>query len=336
MSFEEKYQKDPEKYNKKIFGSQKVKLYKIKHWIFDFAGVLAEAPNIVSKLIKIMNADLGTTMSKTDPFIARNRRMLSSGRITSREFLEILIREYYSDPKEVEIDHYLDVWFEMYSRLTQMSPKMEEIIQRLHKAGYIVSLLSNTYDIHAKSNELKGFFDLFDHVFLSNEMNMRKPEFEQYKYVLEKLEAKPEECVFIDDKLMNLVPARKLGIYVIQFKNFKLFKHYLNALGIKRIDKNLREEIREKYAQYEISKEKYKKTKKRYKKLKKQYKKLKKKKSKKKSYNFKYKKVKKQLKFLERQVSLLSKQYKKHKKTKEDDLERKLKLEKPPEKKNHD
>ncbi|MHA1689699.1 MAG: HAD-IA family hydrolase [Promethearchaeota archaeon] len=66
--------------------------------------------------------------------------------------------------------------------------------------------------MHAKSNELKGFFELFDHVFLSYELSMRKPEIEKYKYVLKKLNAKPEECIFIDDKLVNLVPARKLGI----------------------------------------------------------------------------------------------------------------------------
>ncbi|MHA1149435.1 MAG: HAD family hydrolase [Promethearchaeota archaeon] len=335
MSFEEKYQKDPEKYNKKIFGTQKVKLYLIKHWIFDFGGVLAEAPNIVSKMIKILNNDLGTNMNKADPFISFNRRKLSSGRITSREFLKLIISHYYKKVDDVDIDHYLDLWFEKYSRLTQLSPKMEEIIHRLKHTGYYVSLLSNTYDIHAKSNQLKGFFDLFDFVFLSNELKMRKPELEQYKYVLEKLKAKPKECIFIDDKLMNLVPARKLGMYVIQFKSFDLFKQYLNALGITKIDKNLKRKIREKYEQYELSKKEAKKAKKKYKKLKKEYKTLKKKKKKKRRYYFKYKKVKKQLKFLENQYKLKSKQYKEDKKTKEKILERKLKLERPPEKKNN-
>ena len=57
---------------------------------------------------------------------------------------------------------------------------MEEIVTRLHKAGYVVSLVSNTYDIHAKSNELRGFYKLFDNVFLSNEIGLIKPDVKKY------------------------------------------------------------------------------------------------------------------------------------------------------------
>ncbi|TFG23906.1 MAG: HAD family phosphatase [Promethearchaeota archaeon] len=333
MSFEEKYQKDKEHYNKKIFKSQKVKLHKIKYWLFDFAGVLAEGPKVLSKVITIINNDFGLNISKKDSFVSKERRKLSSGRITSRDFLEKLFKEYYNNQKKdynkgkfqkVDIDHYLDLWFNMYSELTQVSSDMEEIILRLRKAGYTVCLISNTYDIHAKSNKLKGFFDLFDQVFLSSELRMRKPEIEQYKYVLDKIKAEPNECIFIDDKLMNLVPARKLGMTVIRFESFDKFKYYLNALNIDEITPDLRVEIKNKYETYEISKKDYKAAKKSFKKSKKEFKKLKKKKSSKKK---KYRKAKKRFKAKQKQIEKLKRKYKTHKKIKEKELEPKLKLE---------
>ncbi|GAF74780.1 unnamed protein product [marine sediment metagenome] len=118
---------------------------------------------------------------------------------------------------------------------------------------------------------LKGFYDIFDNLFLSNEIGFIKPDMEKYKYVIKKLETKPKKCVFIDDKILNLVPARELGIIVIRFESFEGFKEKLNELGIGEISKDLRHEIRQKYNKYKKSKKKYKKAKKEYKVAKKDY-----------------------------------------------------------------
>ena len=107
IEFEEKYKKDPEHYNKKIFGKQKVKLYKLKYWIFDFGGVMVETPNIVKNLVGIINADLGTSISKIDSYLAKHRRRLSSGRISAREFLELLFDHYYYLLKKKMVRYHL-------------------------------------------------------------------------------------------------------------------------------------------------------------------------------------------------------------------------------------
>ncbi|TFF87771.1 MAG: HAD family phosphatase [Promethearchaeota archaeon] len=263
---------------------------------------------------------------------------MSAGRISSRTFLEMIFEHFYEPlkktggalpPKHVNIEYYLELWFELYSRATDLSPEMAEIIKRLHKAGYTVSLLSNTYDIHAKSNELQGFFALFDHVFLSSEIGMRKPEIEKYKYVLKQLDAKAKQCIFIDDKLMNLVPARKLGMTVIQFKSFELFRDYLNELGIEEIDKDLKTRLKDQYKHYKTTKKEYKKAKKEYKKAKKKYKKAKKKRKKKKITYLKYRKLKKRYEFLKKVYKHKKEDYKHTKKMKKATLEPRLKLEKP-------
>ncbi|MFX1236238.1 MAG: HAD family hydrolase [Promethearchaeota archaeon] len=270
---------DPEeKTITEIFGAQKVKLYKIKHFLFDFGGVMVQKSFAFKNLIEIIKHDQKIKSDfQQDPVFRETRKKLSSGQINAREFLECIFNDHCTPiqenesalpPKKVNIDYYLELWFQLYSKFVHLSSEMEEIVTRLHKAGYTVSLISNTFDIHAKSNELKGFYDIFDNVYLSNEIGLIKPDKKKYEHVLEKLDAKPNHCVFIDDKLRNLITAREIGMIVIKFESIELFKKQLTALGIANIKKNLRKEIREKYEQYTSKKDEYKKAKKKYKKAK--------------------------------------------------------------------
>ncbi|MFW9949214.1 MAG: HAD family hydrolase [Candidatus Thorarchaeota archaeon] len=292
MSNAKLLKKSEEKELGRVFKKQKVRLYQIKHFIFDFGGVLIEKSFVLKNLFSIFEHDLKFSLpdKELDPFIKKCRRMLSSGRISSREFLEKILDKYYYPiqdkkgalpAKQVNIEYYLELWFNLYTQVTDISSDMAEIVERLHQAGFTVSLMSNTYAIHVKSNRLRGFYNIFDNVFLSNEIGLIKPDIEKYKYLLNKLDTKPKKCVFIDDKIVNLVPARELGIIVIKFESFEKFKHDLSSLGIERISPNLRKELKEKYKGYKKKKKEYKKAKKNYKKAKKEY--LKKKHNKKKN-----------------------------------------------------
>ncbi len=269
-----------------IFGAQKVKLYKIKHFMFDFGGVMVEKSFAFKNLLDIIKHDLKIKEDfDHDPHFRKTRRQLSSGRINAREFLEYIFNTYCETehdksralpPKKVNVDYYLEMWFHLYSKFVHLSSGMEEIVTRLHEAGYTVSLISNTFDIHAKSNELKGFYSIFDHVYLSNEIGLIKPDKKKYEHVLEQLEAKPKQCIFVDDKLRNLITAREMGIIVIKFESIELFEKQLTALGIADIKENLRKEIQDKYEAYISKKKEYKQAKKKYKKAKKKKKKKKK------------------------------------------------------------
>jgi epoxide hydrolase-like predicted phosphatase len=317
--------KDIEK--SKIYGEkQKVRLYKIKHFIFDFGGVMVEKTFVVKNIFDILDSDLNFKFPRLEnSYVRKIKRNLSSGRISSYEFLEKIFEKFYYPfqktngalpPKKVNIEYYVELWFDLYSQVTNVSSDMAEIIGRLHQAGYIVSLMSNTHDIHAKSNMLNGFYDIFDNVFLSNEIGMIKPDMEKYKYVIKRLDTSPKKCVFIDDKIRNLVPARELGIIVIRFESFERFKETLNDLGIGDIGKDLRHQIKEKYAHYKKTKKKYKKVKKEYKKAKKEY--LKK----------KGKSLKRRLEFQKKRAKYhkIKSEYKKEREMKKEELMSKIKV----------
>lgn len=89
-----------------------------------------------------------------------------------------------------------------------------------------VYLLSNTNSIHidAFHDYLKQhhaevkWFDLFDKVYYSYEMGMRKPDTEIYEFVLKDMNKNGEECIFIDDTKQNLHGAAQVGIHTIWAK----------------------------------------------------------------------------------------------------------------------
>ena len=310
-----------------IYGKkQKVRLYKIKNFIFDFGGVLIEKTFVLKNLLDMLEADLNVSIPRFEnPYIRKLKRKLSSGRITSRLFLEKIFNRFYYPfqkkngtlpPKKVNVEYYLELWFDLYSQVTHVSVEMAEIIERLHQAGYIVSLMSNTHEIHVRSNNLRGFYDIFDNTFLSNEIGLIKPDMEKYKYVINKLDTKPKKCIFIDDKIQNLVPARELGIIVIRFESFEDFKVKLNELGIGEISKDLRKKIRKKYKKYKKTKKRYNIAKKEYKEAKKEY--LKKKRN----------SLKRKLEFQQKRAEYNKRktEYKKEKKKKKQDLISKIKI----------
>jgi FMN phosphatase YigB (HAD superfamily) len=47
---------------------------------------------------------------------------------------------------------------------------------------------------------------------VSSEVGIRKPDAGIYRILLDRLQAKAEDCIFIDDRLPNLLIAKTLGI----------------------------------------------------------------------------------------------------------------------------
>ena len=85
---------DIEKHSK-IFKKQKVRLYKIKHIIFDFGGVMIEKTFVLKNLLDIFESDLNISIPRSEnSYFRKLRRQVSTGIISSREFLEIIFDKY--------------------------------------------------------------------------------------------------------------------------------------------------------------------------------------------------------------------------------------------------
>lgn len=70
----------------------------------------------------------------------------------------------------------------------------------------------------------------FDEIVISSEVGMIKPEPEVFKYILQKLDEKPDECVFTDDNPNYVNAAKELGIHGLVFKDTASFKNEFESL----------------------------------------------------------------------------------------------------------
>lgn len=108
-------------------------------------------------------------------------------------------------------------------------------IKELKEKGYVTALLSNgnheTFERRILAHN-PWFRPLFDHLVISSEVGLRKPNPEIYQHVLSKLAVSPEEAVFVDDNEENTLAAQKLGIESILYTNTDAVKSGFKRLGI--------------------------------------------------------------------------------------------------------
>ncbi|MBE3066492.1 MAG: HAD family phosphatase [Chloroflexi bacterium] len=80
-----------------------------------------------------------------------------------------------------------------------------------------VGLISNAWSGLREFITRQKFEDVFDKMIISAEVGLIKPDPRIYRLALEKLGARPEESIFLDDVLVNVEAARSVGMSAIQF-----------------------------------------------------------------------------------------------------------------------
>lgn len=91
-----------------------------------------------------------------------------------------------------------------------------QLIDELKREGYRVMLLSNVWPLSEKAIRSEGWYDVFEKLYLSCKLGMRKPDAEIYDYVLADTGLDAEEFLFIDDKAQNLEYPASRGMHVLQ------------------------------------------------------------------------------------------------------------------------
>lgn len=105
------------------------------------------------------------------------------------------------------------------------------MIERLKKGGYKVYLLSNyplgMYQLHWPTF---SFYEKVDGYIVSAVEKMKKPDKAIYELLCERYHLKPEECLFIDDRQINVEAAKVVGMHSLLFDNYDNVAVYLNQL----------------------------------------------------------------------------------------------------------
>lgn len=115
-----------------------------------------------------------------------------------------------------------DLFFENIEEIVITRSYAKSWLNQLRNQGYKIYLLSNypadLFEIHSK-----GRFDFLgeiDGMVVSGFVKMVKPEPGIYECLFQKYNLIPEECVFLDDRQINIDAAVKMGMKGIVFKEY--------------------------------------------------------------------------------------------------------------------
>ncbi len=125
-------------------------------------------------------------------------------------------------------------FFNMFNSIfDSLNYKLLDFIKKLKQDKmYKIFALSNTNPLHIEflAKNIIDFRDYFNQVFYSYELGMIKPDPKIFLHVLEHINYKPSECIFIDDNRKNVKVAEQIGMIGIQFRNETKFLEEINDL----------------------------------------------------------------------------------------------------------
>tara|TARA_B100000900_G_C20548458_1_gene703676 strand:+ start:211 stop:825 length:615 start_codon:yes stop_codon:yes gene_type:complete len=191
----------------------------IKNIIFDLGGVIYAIDYLATirafKDLGIKNFEqIYAKAGQSDLFDA-----LETGRISKAEFLRE-IKGYLNS--SISDDDVINSWNAM---LIDFMPDALKCLKTLN-GDYRIFLLSNTNEIHIK--EIKSrvgkvfyseFCQLFEQVYLSYDLGLRKPSIEVFTYILCEKDLDPSETLFIDDSPQHIDGALQAGLRAYHLKD---------------------------------------------------------------------------------------------------------------------
>ncbi len=195
------------------FGDKQVDKQEVKAVIFDCFGVLTS-----EQWIPFRRKHFHTDDARQ--FAQRMMNALVTGKIAPQEFVTTIADE--SNVDEDDVRESLSGSLPDNDLFTWISE---------HKDNYRISMLSN-----AGSNMLGSLFNkeqiaLFDDIVLSFEVGLAKPDPAIFRLAAERLSLKPEECLFVDDKISFCNAAERIGMKSIHYSNYQDYLLKFQQLG---------------------------------------------------------------------------------------------------------
>jgi epoxide hydrolase-like predicted phosphatase len=201
-----------------------------KHIIFDFGGVFLDLggkhTGVPKDLAKIFNI----SEQKASEIWKDNKERLLTGQETPQDFLvsmntkldlRLNIAKAYAEWKSYNTTEKEQINWDLLDYVRQLKKK------------YKIHMLTDTIDLDRSSDKWINEVDShFENVFKSYKEKLKKPDKKAFLNALTKIDANPEECVFVDDFQPNITVANELGIKGILFTNLQTLKSDFKKLGI--------------------------------------------------------------------------------------------------------
>lgn len=186
----------------------------IKAVIFDYGGVIKQDSHMFIDCAEIYNMpseEIRELDEKIDPILTE----LDKGLIDEDDFW----KKYSCILGKSEPDNCVKKYREIYQTNLKFHTEFFDLAKDLRNKGIKTAVFSNIFQFQADIIRKNGGYDCFDKLFLSCDKKMVKPDLGFYRLVVKELKIEPEDCLFIDDREINLTPAKSLGMKTVLVKN---------------------------------------------------------------------------------------------------------------------
>ena len=182
----------------------------IRAVFFDLGGVLVRTEFQAPRELLAQRLGLSYEQLVNLVFEGESSRQASVGAIGTEEHWQAVTRTLGLPPSETEavrrdffagdvVDH------DLIAYIRSLRPK------------YHTGLISNAWPDLRGYIIKQGFDDAFDAMIISAEVGVMKPDPRIYQIALERVEAAPEEAIFMDDMAKNIQGAQAIGMVGIRF-----------------------------------------------------------------------------------------------------------------------
>ena len=170
--------------------------------------MLTDENDISSTVAKALNAPYEKVR---EIYFSDTNDKVDLGEITMDKFYE-----YVLDTLQISRDkkHLLEEVF--YERAYIDEDLLKQIVEMSRE--YKIGLLSNySNDLRPRIEKEWAIGSVFDEIIISCEVGMIKPDPAIFNLMLDRLDVKADESVFIDDRIKNIDGAKKIGLHTIFF-----------------------------------------------------------------------------------------------------------------------
>ncbi len=142
----------------------------------------------------------------------KNWEMLDEDAISLDEYYELVKKDL-----PPHLSRYALSALKTWEYFMNQNNEIIDLIHELKQKGYKLFILSNITKHFVNVSYKFPILKEFDGIVYSSLIKLVKPNKEIYKYLLNKYNLNPEECVFVDDTKTNLAGAARFGIKTFHF-----------------------------------------------------------------------------------------------------------------------
>jgi len=165
-----------------------------------------------------------------DEYVDRHEKVAHAIETNRMSLEQYLTRAVFYRPRSFTREEFRDYIFAQ----SQPKPESIELAKRLAMSQkYFMATINNEilelniYRI--ESFGLRGIFSIF---FSSCFLGIRKPDEAIYRTALQVTQRRPDQCVFIDDREVNLECPHELGLSTIRFREVEQLRSQLGELRV--------------------------------------------------------------------------------------------------------